>query len=93
MNWSDREPDKTPDGEPMCKGVVELTNDKREFLGSVMWFYDEGPFYAHAVDLNEPGVTRRIGPHMTLDGGKRSVENVVEGHLDVSSRAGYQRQH
>lgn len=91
MNWTDREPGKTDEGKPMCKGIIELMNDKDEFLGSVMWFCDGGPFYAHAVDLREPDVTRRIGPHTTLEDGKLAVMQVVEGQLDVSKRAGYPR--
>ncbi len=90
MSWRDDPPTLDEKGRKQWDSAT-LLNDKAELLGSVMWFYDHGPFYAHAVDLREPDVIRRIGPHETLEGAKDSVMAVVEGRLDVSKRAGYPR--
>jgi len=91
MTWRNAPIENDPDGNPTCLGLIELVNDKAERLGIVLWFYEHGPFYASAVDLREPDVIRRIGPHHTLEGGKEAVMSVVEGRFDVSRRAGYLR--
>lgn len=91
MSWRDAPIPNTDEGLPMFLGNIDLVNDKNELLGSVLWFYDDGPFYAHAADLTEPTVIRRIGPHTTLEGAKASVMEVVEGRKDVRARAGYPR--
>lgn len=70
---------------------IELTNDKGELLGKIIWFSNEGPYYAYAVDLREPEVGIRIGPHSTLEGAKASVLAVLEGKKDVNGRAEYPR--
>lgn len=93
MNWRDRHNQIELDerGEPMFRGLMRLDNDRGERLASICWFSDDGPFYAHAVDLREPDVMRRIGPCSTLDGAKDACSRVIEGSKDVSGRAGYQR--
>lgn len=90
MNWHDGEIEER-EGAPMFKGLVKLTNDKNEVLGSVLWFYDEGPFYAHAMDANDTNITRRIGPCMTLVGAQQAVYDAIEGRENISDRAGYPR--
>lgn len=90
MDWKQDPPTLNEDRTEKWNSV-SLRNDKNELLGSVMWFYEGGPFYAHAVDLKEPDVIRRIGPHRTLEGSKAAVNDVIEGKLDVSKRAGYNR--
>jgi hypothetical protein len=91
MNWHDQPIPNDDEGHPMFKGSIDLVNDKNELLAGVVWFSDEGPFYAHAVDLNEPAIIRRIGPCTSLDGAKARCLDVIEGRLDVSKRAGYPR--
>jgi hypothetical protein len=91
MNWKDAPIPNDDEGRPMFKGLLDLTNDKNEPLGGICWFYDEGPFYASAMDVNDTRVIRRIGPCMTLEGAKRRVFDAIEGKLDISNRAGYQR--
>lgn len=78
-------------GRPMFKGLMELTNDKGECLGSISWFYESGPFYAHAMDAKDTSLLRRIGPHDTLDGAKFSVDAAITGKKDLSGRAAYRR--
>lgn len=91
MNWRDEPIPNDDTGHPMFKGRLSLTNDKNEPLGSICWFYDAGPFYAHAMDATDTSLMRRIGPCTTLDGAKRAVFEAIEGHRDISGRAGYQR--
>lgn len=91
MQWNDAPIENDENGKPMFRGIQQLKNDRGEDLGHVCWFYDEGPFYAHAVDLKEPDVIRRIGPCDTLDGAKAACLEVIEGTKDVSKRAGYPR--
>lgn len=91
MNWKDCEIPNDENGNPMFKGSIDLTNDKNELLGSVCWFYDEGPFYSHAMDVNNTNLIRRIGPCQTLEGAKKSVMDAIEGKLNISNRAGYQK--
>ena len=91
MNWKDVNIPDDEYGEPMFKGSQHLTNDKNEVLGSICWFYDEGPFYSHAMDVNNINLLRRIGPCTTLERAKKSVMDAIEGKLDISNRAGYQR--
>jgi hypothetical protein len=90
MTWKD-EPIPLREGRPMFKGSLSLTNDKNEHLGGIVWFYDEGPFYASAMDAANPDVIRRIGPCTTLEGAKRAVCDAIEGRLDISKRAAYPR--
>lgn len=79
-------------GMPRFRGSLTLLNDKGETLASICWFFDAGPFYAHAVDLNEPDVMRRIGPMTTLEAAKARCIAVVEGGIpDLDKRAGYPR--
>jgi hypothetical protein len=75
----------------MFKGNIELTNDKDEQLASVLWFYDEGPFYAFAMDVSDTTVLRRIGPCTTLESAKAACMRALEGKMDISKRAGYLR--
>lgn len=91
MNWHDKEIPNDDEGRPMFKGLVGLTNDKNERLGGVCWFSDAGPFYASAMDVNDTSVIRRIGPCTTLEGAKQRVLDALEGRLNISNRAGYQR--
>lgn len=92
MNWRDEPIPNDDQGRPMFKGNLELTNDKNEILGSIVWFFDEGPFYAHAVDPNDTTIVRRIGPCTTLEGAKRRVCDALEGKIaNLSNRAGYER--
>ena len=91
MNWNDSPISNDDEGRPMFKGAINLTNDKNEPLGSVVWFYDQGPFYAHAMDINDTSLIRRIGPCTTLEGAKQRIFDALEGRLDISNRAGYQR--
>jgi hypothetical protein len=90
MNWNDK-PIPQREGRPMFKGSLGLTNDKNELLGCIVWFYDAGPFYAHAMDAANPDLIRRIGPCTTLEGAKRAVCDAIEGRLDISKRAAYPR--
>ena len=90
MNWNDK-PIPQREGRPMFKGSLDLTNDKNELLGCIVWFYDAGPFYAHAMDAANPDLIRRIGPCATLEGAKRAVCDAIEGRLDISKRAAYPR--
>lgn len=91
MNWHDQPIPEDDCGRPMFKGSIDLTNDKNELLGSICWFYTDGPFYAHAMDSNDTTLIRRIGPCSTLDGAKQSVLDAIEGRKDISARAGYGR--
>jgi hypothetical protein len=91
MNWSDEPIPDDDGGSPMFKGLVHLTNDKNEHLGGICWFYDDGPFYASAMDVNDTRLIRRIGPCFTLEGAKQAVFDVIEGKLNISNRAGYQQ--
>ena len=91
MNWRDEPIPNDDEGRPMFKGSISLTNDKNEELGCILWFYDEGPFYAHAMDVKDTSLIRRIGPCTTLEGAKRSVFAALEGQTDISKRAGYPR--
>ena len=91
MQWQDDTIPKDEEGRPMFLGAVQLSNDKGEHLASVCWFYDAGPFYAHAMDAKQPEVLRRIGPCTSLDGAKAACERAIEGALDISNRAGYPR--
>jgi hypothetical protein len=92
MNWHDQPIPNDDEGNPMFKGLLDLTNDKNERLGGICWFFDEGPFYASAMDVNDTNVVRRIGPCTTLHGAKQRVYDAIEGRIpDISKRAGYQR--
>lgn len=91
MNWLDRPIEKDKEGRPKFKGNIVLANDKQEVLASVVWFYDEGPFYAHAMDAKYTSLLRRIGPITTLEGAKRACMEAIEGKKDLSGRAAYQR--
>lgn len=92
MNWRDKPIPNDDEGRPMFKGSLGLTNDKNEHLGGILWFYDEGPFYASAMDVNDISLVRRIGPCSTLQGAKQRVYDAIEGRIpDISNRAGYQR--
>jgi hypothetical protein len=91
MNWHDKPIPNDDEGRPMFKGLIDLTNDKNEHLGGICWFYDDGPFYASAMDITDTKLVRRIGPHTTLEGAKRSIFDALEGKTDISKRAGYRR--
>ena len=91
MSWHDAPIENDDEGRPMFKGMVHLTNDKNEMLANVLWFYDEGPFYAHAMDVDDVSLIRRIGPHETLEGAKQNCLAAIEGRLNISRRAGYPR--
>jgi len=91
MTWQDQPIDNDDEGNPMFKGVQRLLNDKEETLASICGFYDEGPFYAHAMDANNPELIRRIGPCSTLESAKSACEKAIEGRMDISDRAGYLR--
>lgn len=92
MTWQDEPIPDDDEGNPKFKGLIRLVNDKNEHLGGICWFYDEGPFYASAMDPNDITLVRRIGPCTTLEGAKRSIINALEGLIpDISKRAGYQR--
>lgn len=75
----------------MFKGIERLTNDKGDYLASVVWFYDSGPFYAHAMDVNDPDLVRRIGPCTSLESAKQACLDAIEGRKDLSGRASYPR--
>ncbi len=75
----------------MFKGLIGLFDDRNEIIASICWFYDEGPFYAHAMDINDTSLIRRIGPQTTLDGAKQRCLDAIEGRLNISNRAGYPR--
>ena len=91
MNWHDKAIPDDDEGRPMFKGLIELTNDKNEHLGGICWFFDDGPFYASAMDVNDTSLVRRIGPCTTLEGAKRSIFAAIEGRENISNRAGYPR--
>lgn len=91
MNWRDDPIPNDDEGRPMFKGTISLKNDKGELLANVLWFWDEGPFYAHAMDAKNPMLLRRVGPCTTLEGAKRACIEAIEGHKDISKRAGYPR--
>lgn len=94
MNWHDQHNKIPLDdlGHPKFRGALLLTNDKNEDLASICWFSDDGPFYAHAVDLNEPNVMRRIGPVRTLEMAKQCCLDAIEGKIkSLNRRAGYER--
>ncbi|MCC8949306.1 hypothetical protein H8A97_30445 [Bradyrhizobium sp. Arg62] len=92
MNWRDDQIPNDDEGRPMFKGSLSLLNDKNEWLASVVWFYDEGPFYAHAMDPSDTNVVRRIGPITTLEAAKDRCIDALEGRIpDLSKRAGYPR--
>ena len=92
MYWRDDPIDFDNDDKPMFKGLLGLYNDKNDFLASVLWFFDDGPFYAHCVDLNEPDIIRRIGPCTTLEDAKDACMRGIEGKIkDLNKRAGYPR--
>jgi hypothetical protein len=91
MNWHDAPIGDDEYGRPLFKGVLHLLNDKREKLGGIMWFEDAGPFYAHAMDVNDITLVRRIGPCSTIDSAKRAIVDAIEGRLNISNRAGYPR--
>ena len=93
MNWRDDEIPNDDEGRPMFKGSQSLANDKGEQLASIVWFDESGPFYAHAVDLNEPNVMRRIGPITKLDAARARCVDAIEGRIpDLNKRAGYPRE-
>lgn len=90
MNWRDKPIPYDDENRAVFKGLIELTNDKNEHLGGICWFQDDGPFYASAMDINDTGVIRRIGPCTTLEGAKRRVYEALGGLiLDLNKRAGY----
>jgi hypothetical protein len=92
MNWRDDPIENDEEGRPMFKGSLSLTNDKGERLAGVLWFYDVGPFYAHAMDPTDTTLIRRIGPVTTLEGAKSACIQAIEGRVtDLSQRAGYPR--
>lgn len=91
MTWRDEPIPNDDEGRPMFKGLVRLTNDKNEELGGICWFYDDGPFYASAMDVNDTSLVRRIGPCTTLEGAKQRIFDALEGWVDISNRAGYRR--
>lgn len=92
MDWISEEPGKTPEGRPTCKGLLVLRNEKNEKIASIMWFYDEGPFYCFAVDPSETDIIRRIGPVRELDVAKDVCLRGIEGRIEnLTRRAGYPR--
>ena len=92
MNWRDDPIGNDEDGEPMFRGSLSLVNDKGELLAGIVWFFDEGPFYAHAMDPANPDVIRQIDPIRTLEAAKQRCFDAMEGRIpDLSKRAGYQR--
>lgn len=92
MDWHNDPIKNDADGRPKFKGSMTLKNDSGEFLASIIWFFDQGPFYTHAVDPKEPDVVRRIGPIMTLEDAKSRCVDGVEGRIpNLSGRAGYPR--
>jgi hypothetical protein len=91
MNWQDVPIPEDEEGNPRFKGLLKLVNDKREHLGGICWFYDEGPFYSSAMDVNDTTLVRRIGPCSTLEGAKQSVFDAIEGLTNISDRASYLR--
>lgn len=90
--WVNAEISDDENGRPMFKGSIDLFDDRRQTLASIVWFYEGGPFYAYAVDPKEPDVIRRIGPSQTLEKAKQNCLAVIEGRFDVSNRAGYARE-
>ncbi len=91
MNWHDVPSALDEYDRPLFKGVLHLTNDKQEKLGGIVWFEDEGPFYAHAMDIKNVNLIRRIGPCTTLEKAKQNIIDALEGRLNISNRAGYTR--
>jgi hypothetical protein len=95
MDWIDQPIDNDDEGRPRCKGLIALHNDKGEKLASIMWFFDEGPFYCFAVDPSEAkdGIIRRIGPVMDLESAKQVCCRGIEGGIEnLTRRAGYPRE-
>ena len=91
MDWCDQDIPNDDNGHPMFKGSVGLFSEKDGLIGSICWFMDGGPFYAHAMDIKDTTVIRRIGPCTTLDDAKENVRMALSGELDISNRAGYER--
>jgi hypothetical protein len=92
MTWSDEPIPNDEHGHPKFRGIIHLTNDKNEHLGGICWFYDDGPFYASALDPTDITLVRRIGPCTTLEGAKQRVIEAIEGLIpDLNKRAGYPR--
>lgn len=91
MSWLDARTVRDEDGVKKYD-VVELVNDRREVIASIMQFYEGGPFYSAAVDPREPNVMRRIGPITgPIENAKTACERVCscEGPDDLHKRAGY----
>jgi hypothetical protein len=91
MYWKENQIPNDDEGNPMFEGSILLSNDKNEKLGAICWFYENGPFYSYAMDVNQISVMRRIGPVATLEGAKQSIINALEGRFSLSNRAGYPR--
>lgn len=92
MNWQDKPIPEDDEGRPMFKGLLDLCNDKNEHLGGICWFYDDGPFYASAMDPTNIKLIRRIGPCITLEGAKQRIYEALEGKIkNLNKRAGYER--
>jgi hypothetical protein len=91
MIWRDDPIPVDDEGQQMFAGSIELTNDKNDTLGSIVWFYDSGPFYAHAMDSKDTTLIRRIGPCTSLESAKQAVLDALEGRMNISDRAAYPR--
>jgi hypothetical protein len=79
MSWREQDIERDDEGRPMFEGSITLQNDKNEPLGGICWFFEDGPFYAHAMDVNDTRFMRRIGPCSTLEGAKRAIYAAIEG--------------
>jgi len=78
MIWKEVVQEVDDAGHEMCVGSITLRNDKSEYMASVVWFDDEGPFYAYVMDgKNIDQIERRFGPCTTLEGAKRACEKMM----------------
>lgn len=93
MNWIDERPAPVSldEGREMFRGALRLLNDKAERLANIVWFCDDGPFYAYAVDASDLTMMRRIGPHTSIDSAKQACIDVIEGRRSIRARAAYPR--
>lgn len=69
MPWTDFT-NSEENAEYRCHLFLRLTHDDSGHdLGSIMQFYENGPYYAISAEIG------RLGPHETLDEAKHAVEH------------------
>jgi hypothetical protein len=79
MQWRDKNPEQGGEDNLSLTGLIELMNDQNKVIASIIWFEDEGPFYAYARNGKMPDYLKRIGPSSTLDGAKEACMAQLEG--------------